>query len=136
MSRHPREELSAFMDGELAAEQAAALERHLRDCTECSRELAIMRTLGGAMRTITPRTRRSVWNGVQRRIARPAAWLLIVAGVCVWGGLALVAWWRAELTLEWIAATGVAAGLAILLASLGWEQYVEWKETRYRDVER
>jgi anti-sigma factor RsiW len=136
MSGHPREQLSAWLDGELPAGQAAAVEGHLRECTECSRELALMRMLGGAMRDFTPRRQRSVWLDVQRRIARPAGWLLLLAGLAVWAGLSLVAWWRAELNLEWIAGTGVAAGLIVLLASLGHEQYREWKETRYRDVER
>jgi anti-sigma factor RsiW len=137
MSRHPREQLSAYLDGELPPEQAASVERHLHGCTECSRELAIMNMLGGAMRGMTTqRPRRSVWDGVHRRITQPAGWLLLVAGAAIWAGLAMLAWWRAELTAEWIAATGVAAGLILLLVSLGYEQYREWKETRYRDVQR
>lgn len=137
MTDHPREQLSAFLDGELVPEVAAEIERHLRGCTECSRELAIMKGLGGAMRTMTSGSgRRGVWNAVHRRITRPAGWLLLLIGLGLWAGLALVAWWRAELTLEWAAATGVAAGLILLLASTGYEQYRDWKETRYRDVER
>jgi anti-sigma factor RsiW len=137
MSRHLGEQLSAYLDGELDTGAAAAVERHLLDCTECSRELAIMRDLGGAMRTMTTRTsRRSVWDSVHRRLTQPAGWILVVAGLAVWAVLALIAWARAELNLEWIAATGVAAGLILLLVSLGYEQYHDWKETRYKDVQR
>lgn len=137
MSYHPRDQLSAFMDGELAPEAEAEIVQHLRGCTECSRELAIMRGLGGAMRTMTSGSGgRTVWDAVHRRITRPAGWMLLVSGIVVWAGLALVAWWRAELTLKWVAATGVAAGLILLLAGIGYEQYRDWKETRYRDVER
>jgi anti-sigma factor RsiW len=136
MSRHPREQLSAWLDGELPPGEAAEIERHLQGCTECSRELAIMNMLGGAMRTMTQPRRRSVWDGVHRRITRPAGWLLLLAGLAIWAGLGVIAWWRAELTLEWVAATGVAAGLILLLAGTGYEQYREWKETRYKDVQR
>jgi anti-sigma factor RsiW len=137
MSRHLGPRLSAYMDGELAADEAAAIERHLLECTECSRELAIMNTLGGAMRTMTSRTsQRSVWDRVHRRLTQPAGWILLVAGAVIWAALALVAWARAELTIEWVAATGVATGLLLLLAGLGYEQYREWKETRYKDVQR
>jgi anti-sigma factor RsiW len=136
MTGHPREQLSAYHDGELAPDRAAALERHLHDCTECTRELAIMRLLGGAMRTTTNRPARSTWEGVHRRITRPAGWLLVLAGLAIWASLALTAWWRAELNLEWLAATGVAAGLILLLIGYGHEQYRDWRDTRYRDVER
>jgi hypothetical protein len=43
---------------------------------------------------------------------------------------------QAELTWEWAAATGVGVGLVLLLIAIGYEQYREWKTTRYRDVER
>jgi anti-sigma factor RsiW len=137
MSRHLGARLSAYMDGELPADEAADIERHLLECTECNRELAIMSTLGGAMRTMTSGTsQRSVWDRVHRRLTRPAGWILLVAGAVVWAALALVAWVRAELTVEWVAATGVATGLLLLLVGLGYEQYREWKETRYKDVQR
>jgi anti-sigma factor RsiW len=135
MTEHPRAELSALLDGELEPQHAAQLERHLRECTECTRELAIMRELGGAMRTMSAR-RRTVWDGVHRRITRPAGWVLVVIGFAVWAGLALLRWWRAELTLDWLAATGVAAGLVLIFISLGYEQYRDWQETRYKDVQR
>jgi anti-sigma factor RsiW len=137
MSVHPRERLSAYLDGELPAADAAEIERHLHDCTECTRELAIMRTFGGAMRTVTERADgRGVWDGVHRRITRPAGWLLILAGAAVWAWLVISRWLRAELTLEWVAVTGVAIGLALLLIGLGYEQYRDWRETRYRDVQQ
>jgi anti-sigma factor RsiW len=135
MSVHPRQQLSAYLDGELPAGDAADVERHLRDCTECSRELAIMKDLGGAMRTMSNQYRdRGVWEGVHRRLTRPVGWLLILAGAAVWLWLLVSRWLREELTLEWAAATGVAVGLVLLLISLGYEQYRDWRETRYKDV--
>jgi 4-hydroxybenzoate polyprenyltransferase len=78
---------------------------------------------------------RGVWNGVHRRITRPVGWLFILAGVAVWAWLAVSRWSQQELTLEWAAGTAVVVGLVLLLLSLGYEQYRDWRETRYKDVE-
>jgi len=40
---HQREQLSAYLDGELSAAERAALERHLPACSECRAELAELR---------------------------------------------------------------------------------------------
>ncbi|CAN5683426.1 MAG: zf-HC2 domain-containing protein [Gemmatimonadetes bacterium] len=135
MMHHPRARLSAYLDGELPADEAAAVERHLKACTECARELAIMNQLGGAMR-IPIANHRSVWDGVHRKITRPVGWLLLLAGSALWAALVLIAWWRAELTMEWIAVTGIGSGLLFLTIGIAHEQYREWKSTRYKDVER
>jgi len=137
MTAHPRAQLSAYHDDELTAKEAAGVERHLRTCTECSRELAIMRRLGGAMRSMSEdRATTDVWSGVYSRITRPVGWLLLLAGVAIWAVLALIGWLRAELTLEWAAATAAGTGLLLLAIGIGHEQYREWRETRYRDVEQ
>jgi anti-sigma factor RsiW len=137
MTRHPREQLGAWIDGELATDEAAAVERHLRECTECTREAALIRTLGGAMRTMTEeRPDRSVWAGVHRRITQPAGWLMLLAGVAIWVVLAAAGWWRATFTWEWLAGSAVAAGLILLAVGVGHEQVREWRETRYKDIEQ
>jgi anti-sigma factor RsiW len=137
MSEHPRARLSAYLDGELPSDEAADVERHLRGCTECSRELAILNRLGGAMRSMSGSGRgRSVWHGVHRRITRPLGWILLLVGLAVWAALVGSAWWTAEVTAEWAAGTGVTVGLLMLLVAVGYEQYREWKDTRYKDVER
>lgn len=136
MSTHPRENLSAFLDGELAPAEAALVEQHLNDCTECSRELVILRDLGGAMKSMPTDRSRSVWDGVHRRITKPIGWILFVAGLVVWAVLGLIAWSREELTLEWAAASAIGVGLLLLLVGVGYEQYREWKETRYKDVDK
>lgn len=136
MNVHPREQLSAYLDGELPPDAATDVERHLRDCTECARDLSLMRSMGGAMRTVSKQYRGgSVWSGVHRQITRPVGWLFIVAGAAVWAWLIVSRWVREELTLEWAAATALGVGFVLLLISLGYEQYREWRETRYKDVE-
>lgn len=136
MSEHPRERLSAYLDDELPDPDAAAVERHIASCTECSRELMIMRDLGGAMRTMSQRYERgSTWSTVHRRLTRPVGWVLVVAGTSIWAWLIVSRWMRAELTLEWAAGTAIGLGLALLLVGIGIEQYRDWRDSRYRDVE-
>jgi anti-sigma factor RsiW len=138
MNGHPREELSAYADGELSPGDARRVEEHLRRCTECSREVTLYGTMGGAMRESYTRRSRSagIWEGVHRRITRPVGWILLVVGVVLWAGLALVSWLRQELTLEWLAGSAVLVGLVLLAAGIGYEQYREWKESPYKRIER
>jgi anti-sigma factor RsiW len=136
MSGHPREKLTAYADGELDPTGAAEIESHLRACTECARELMLLRNLKGAFQMIQPTAEKDLWGGVHRRLTRPAGWLLIAAGVTVWIILAAIRWFQSELTIEWLAATAVATGGVLLLVGIGWEQYHQWRNERYKDVER
>jgi hypothetical protein len=138
MNPHPHELLGAYADAELDAAQTARVAEHLTKCTECARELALIRSMGGAMRTMVNSTeRRGVWDAVHRRLSRPIGWLLILAGLAVWTTLAVLEWYRSrELTWEWMAGSAVLIGVVLLAVGIGYEQYREWKETRYRDVMR
>jgi anti-sigma factor RsiW len=138
MNGHPdTQALHVYADGELSPEEARRVEVHLEHCTECQREVTLLYSIGGAMQTMQPpRRRESAWEGVHRRITRPVGWILIVAGVLLWAGLALVSWFREELTLQWLAATAAGVGLAMLAIGIAYEQYREWKVSPYRDIER
>lgn len=48
------DKLSAYLDGELPAEQAAAVARHLRECRSCARQLARLQSLDEAVRELGP----------------------------------------------------------------------------------
>jgi hypothetical protein len=74
---------------------------------------------------------------VHRRITRPLGWLLVVAGVVIWCALAALEWYRArELTAEWLSTSALVIGGALLLVSVGYEQYREWKDSPYKDVQQ
>jgi len=135
---HPQDLLGPYADGELSAEDTERVARHLTTCTECSRELALIRSLGGAMRGMVTNTKpRGAWNAVHARISRPVGWILLVAGVSVWVSLAVGEWLRSrELTWAWMGASALWIGAALLAVGVGYEQYREWKETRYKDIER
>lgn len=137
MTEHPSELISAYADGELTPEDRRQVENHLRLCTECTRELALIQSLGGAMKAMSPHRHRSVWEGVHRRITFPIGWVLLVAGLGVWVALAIYEWFRqGALTAEWLAATAIIVGLVLLLVGVAYEQYREWKETPYKDIQR
>jgi anti-sigma factor RsiW len=138
MTTHPHELLGAYADGELDAADTARVAEHLTRCTECARELALIRSMGGAMRSMVNQTEpRGTWDAVHRRITRPVGWLLVVAGVAIWLALAIADWYRSRvLSWEWLAGSAVAIGLVLLAAGIGYEQYREWRETRYRNVMR
>jgi anti-sigma factor RsiW len=137
MNAHDPQALSAYADGELPPAEASRMEAHLEGCTECLRELSNIRTMGEAMRReLDGRASGGIWEGVHRRITRPLGWGLLVIGAAVWAGLLLVSWFRQTLSLEWAALTTVGVGLAMLTAGIAYEQYREWKDSPYKDIER
>lgn len=136
MTEHPRERLMAYADGELDAGAAVEIRQHLRNCTECGRELAIVHELKGAMRDMKSSQTRDLWSEVNRRLTTPAGWLFVLSGALVWIALAAVRWFRSELTIEWLATTALVTGLVLLVVAIGHEQYRAWKSERYKDVQR
>jgi anti-sigma factor RsiW len=138
MNDHPLERISAYADGEVSAEEARRVEAHLAICTECTRELALIRALGGAMKSsLRERPRRSAWSRVHRSITTPVGWLLFVAGVSVWGALALIEWFQAgELSVRWLSSTAVGVGVVLIGVGIGYEQYRAWKDEPYKHIER
>ena len=139
MTNHPVVSISAYADGELTAEEERQVKAHLEQCTECARELALIRSMGEAMvegmRKTSPR--HSVWAQVHRHITRPVGWLLFVGGVSVWAVLLLIEWFRAgSLSLAWVATTAGGIGLALIAVGIGYEQYREWRHSPYRDLDR
>ena len=136
---HPQALISAYADGELSPSEAARVEAHLAACTECTRELALIKDIGAAMTAHRPRSDAppDVWRGVHRRITQPIGWILVVAGVTVWIALALIEWFRAgSLTAGWLSATAVGIGLALLFVGVVHQQYREWRSSPYKDLER
>lgn len=54
MSELPETTLSAYLDGELSAADAAAVARHLADCPDCRRRLAALRAAVALVRAAAP----------------------------------------------------------------------------------
>jgi anti-sigma factor RsiW len=131
--------ISAYADGELTAEEEAEVEAHLAQCTECARELALMRSMGQALAAEmrTPRRDENIWARVHRRITQPIGWLLLTGGVAVWSALLVIEWFRAgELTLRWMASTAIGIGVALIAVGIGYEQFREWRHSPYKDLDQ
>jgi anti-sigma factor RsiW len=66
--------LSEYVDGELTAEERAALEGHLRQCVACGAALADLKRIVGRARALDDRQPdRDLWPGIAARIGAPTA---------------------------------------------------------------
>jgi hypothetical protein len=103
--RQAQQLLSAYLDGELAAAQAAALETHLAACSACRQELEALRalseSLGEILRRVEPpadlldrimaRVREIQAAGARRRASENPAWKKLAVGVGLAAGIGLAA---------------------------------------------
>lgn len=132
------ETLMRYLDDELPVEERAAVEAHVRVCSECARELTLYREMGIEMRrgdlSIDNET---VWSGVSHRIAQPVGWALLVAGSLVWIAWGAYAWWsEPEGFLVRVVAGAVVIGLLLLLTGALIDRLIEARTDPYRKILR
>lgn len=70
MNGHPEEQLSAYLDGELPAEERAVVEAHLRTCGACARALAEMRAIDAASRILPVEAPEGYFDALPGRVRR------------------------------------------------------------------
>jgi len=134
-----QEELMRYLDGELPPEEMGRVQRALGASTELQREVAIYRAMGRELGDLSfsADPLGSLWDQVNRRIARPVGWILLVAGVLVW---TLYGSWVFVTTpgspWEKLGVGTVTIGFLVLLASTVWERYREAAHDPYRHIER
>lgn len=137
-----RETLMRYLDDELPPDGRERVEAHLSGCTECRREVEVFGEMKRELAELPEGAGPvggggSVWDAVSRRVARPLGWLLLVAGVVLWGGWAAWVFLTSDVAaFEKLFTGSVVIGLVLLLASVGWERYREWQHDPYRDVEK
>jgi anti-sigma factor RsiW len=137
MIDHPVELIGPYADDELSPADKLRLEQHLANCTECARELALIRSITEALQRLANQPpHRSMWHVIEKKITQPLGWTLMVAGVAVWLSLGLIEWFRGELTLEWLATTAIGIGFALVLAGVAMQQYRDWRTSPYKDIHR
>lgn len=134
------EELMRYMDDELSPAERERIEAHLAGCTECGRELAIFRGLQDRMAELSfaPLAEgASVWDRVNRRIARPLGWAFLIVGVVAWATHALYSYVTspAELWTK-LGGSAVLIGLALLFFGVARDRLREWRTDPYREIER
>jgi len=72
MMAHLDEQLSAYLDGDLAGEDLVRAEAHLATCAECRAELEGLRRLVRRAASLDDRPpERDLWAGIARQIATP-----------------------------------------------------------------
>lgn len=134
------DELMRYLDGEASPEERSRVEERLGASTELQRELAIFRAMKADFRELSFQPLPpddSIWGAVNRRLARPMGWTLLVAGSAVWTvyGFYLYLVSATELW-EKLATAAVVIGIVLLLASVIFEQYRAWLTDPYKDVQR
>ena len=67
-----QDNLSAWLDGELAPEVMTLVERHLEGCAGCRRELALLTALDQALGSLTAPVPAGLPEKVRARLARPS----------------------------------------------------------------
>jgi len=139
--------LSAYVDGELDADDATRVEAYLAASDEGRREVQRLRELRALtdqlqLRPAPPEAWEAFWDRHYNRAERSLGWLLCGTGLIVlaaWGlyevataliGTTELAWWIKGSIL---AAT---AGIVVLLVSVIRERIYVRRRTRYKDVVR
>jgi anti-sigma factor RsiW len=69
MSEHPTERLSAYIDGELTADERTSVEQHLETCADCQEVLADLRGIVVRARSLEDRPpENDLWTGIEARL--------------------------------------------------------------------
>jgi hypothetical protein len=133
------EELMRYLDGELSPSEAGRVEQALARSSELQREVAIFTAIGRDIGDLSfsPPPSGSLWDEVNRRIARPVGWVLVLTGVLLW---TLYGSWVFVTTpgspWEKLGIGTLAIGFLVLLASTVWERWREAAHDPYRHIER
>ncbi len=135
-----QEDLMRYLDGELPPPEYERIQAELDRSTELQRELALYRTLKEDLQQLPLRglpRGRSAWDAVNRKIARPFGWLLLITGTVIWIAYGSYVYVTSSVDpVEKVATGGVVIGILLLLASVIWERYREWLTDPYKDVRR
>jgi mycothiol system anti-sigma-R factor len=103
------EQLYWYLDGELAPEEAQAVERHLQECASCQQEVAAHRRLQAMLRAALEEEEMPVqlWPAIQQRLAQE--------GVPTRPETRRSTWWRV-----WLGAGAMAALLLLIWIGRSW----------------
>lgn len=137
--------LSGLLDGELGAEERAALLVHIEGCARCRAEYEALRrlTVGTAMALAAPAPPAERWehflDDVYNRTERRVGWGILIVGAVLLGVYGIVLFftepWAGALTKLLIAAP--VTGLVVLFISVLRERLRALKHDRYsREVHR
>lgn len=146
----PRKEahlLSAYVDGELDADDEARISAHLEENEHARREVEQLRRLKDVtgqlrLKEPPPEVWEVFWTSFYNRAERSLGWLLLAVGAVVlgaWVVLEVVTALLATSAVPLVVKAGIfllAAGLLTLLISVVRERLFRRSRTRYKDVRR
>lgn len=129
-----------YLDDEVGPEERNRIEGAVETSTELRRELAVYRAMKHDLSSLKldgGEHHGSVWHAVNRQLARPFGWILLIIGALVWAAYGVYLYVTSA-TLLWqkLATGAVGIGILILLASVIWERYRIWLTDPYRDIQR
>lgn len=142
-----REQVTAYLDGELHGAEATRLLSHLEECEGCREELEKLRRLKEVtkgMRFIKPTDEvwDRHWTCIYNRVERGVAWVFLSIGAIMLGVLGvyhLVAGFFADPQVSIWAKLGVGAlivGGVTLFVSVVRERITTYRVDPYREVKR
>ena len=138
--RVTHEELMRYLDGEVGPEERNRIESSVETSTELRRELAVYRAMKDDLQSLKLNEsgpHGSVWYAVNRHLAKPLGWVLLLVGSLVWAVYGIYIYLTSPSFLWQKLATGaVGIGILILLASVIWERYRNWLTDPYRDIQK
>jgi predicted anti-sigma-YlaC factor YlaD len=138
-----RELMMASLDDEICAEDRAALESHLAECSDCRREFEQLKKVselvdGIELQRPSEEDMMRYWPSVYAKIERGAGWSLLLIGAVIWVGYGVFLFITdpsvGSLTKFLIALPIV--GLLVLLISVIRERVVVGRTERYKEVQR
>jgi len=136
-----RDDLTRFVDDELRGEDRRRFEQHLETCTECQREVGIFRALKGELRAMGKEQPEipggSVWEDVNRKVARPIGWIFTIIGFVMYLGYAVYTFISSDGNLfEKLTIGLLVVGFVVLLATVAYERIVDYRTDPYKGVEK
>lgn len=138
--RVTHEELMRYLDGEVGPEERNRIENSVVGSTELRRELAVYKAMKDDLQSLKLNEsgpHGSVWYAVNRQLARPFGWVLLLVGSLVWAAYGIYMYLTSPSFLWQKLATGaIGIGILVLLASVVWERYRVWLTDPYRDIKK
>jgi hypothetical protein len=133
------EELMRYLDGELPADRARAVEAAMEASTELRREYVVFRRMKMDLGELGAEmdAEHTVWKTVNEKLTRPVGWVLFLVGLAVWVGYGVYSYLSgADALWEKLATSAVVVGLAMLLLSAIVDRVRDLKTDPYREIQR
>ena len=132
-----------LLDGEMDDAERAEYEVHVRDCTDCTGELASMGRIveltdESKFRTPDDEFWEGYWESVYRRSERSVGFFFVITGVLMvlFYGIFKAVTSPRLLSYEGISITVILVGLVVIFGSVARERFHESRNDPYKGVRR